>query len=95
MQTENPATLEPTRNTTAEDQDLNDAIRSYVRTFALWHGRPQSVRSFGVSRHTLWRFLERGHLGRSLFGAVTKAVFDAPDIMVAVAWAITSTRQIR
>ncbi len=83
MQTENPATPEPTRNTAPETPDLNDAIRSYVRTYALWHGRPQAARRFGVSRHTLWRFLERGHLGRSLPRAVTGAVGDDPHAIEA------------
>ncbi len=83
MQTENPGTPENTRNTSAEDHDLNDAIRSYVRAYALWHGRPQAARRFGVSRHTLWRFLERGHLGRSLPSAVTGAVGDDPQAIYA------------
>ena len=35
------------------DGNLNDAIRSYVRTYVLWHGRRQAAEAFGVSRHTL------------------------------------------
>ena len=83
MQTKHPATPAPAKNTSAEDQGLNDAIRSYVRTYALWHGRPKAARRFGVSRHTLWRFLERGHLGRSLPRAVTGAVGDDPQAIEA------------
>ncbi len=64
MQTKQPATPEPTQNRAAENPDLNDAIRRYVRAYALWHGRHQAAQRFGVSRHTLWRFLERGHLSR-------------------------------
>ncbi len=79
MQTKMPATPEKTQNTAAENPDLEEAIRSYVRTYALWYGRPQAARYFGVSRHTLWRFLERGHLGRSLPHAVTGAVGDSPQ----------------
>ena len=55
------------------DGGLNDAIRSYVRTYVLWHGRQRAAETLGVSRHTLWRFLERGHVGR----AVPRAVIDA------------------
>ena len=31
----------------------SEAIRGYVRTYARWHGRLQTARHFGVSRHTL------------------------------------------
>ena len=79
MQTKQPATPEPTQNTAAENPDLNEAIRNYVRAYALWHGRPQAAQRFGVSRHTLWRFLERGHLGRSLPRAVADAVGNNPE----------------
>ena len=30
------------------DKDPNDAIRSYVRTYALWHGRRSAAKTFGV-----------------------------------------------
>ena len=79
MTTKNPATPPPTRNTAAENPDLNEAIRNYVRAYALWHGRPEAAQRFGVSRHTLWRFLERGQLGRSLPRAITCAVGDDPQ----------------
>ena len=52
--------------TTTVDADLNKAIRSYVRTYVLWHGRAKTAETFGVSRHTLWRCLQRGQLGLSL-----------------------------
>ena len=79
METKNPGKLEPTRNTTAENPDMNDAIRNYVRAYALWHGRPQAARHFGVSCHTLGRFMEWGHLGRSLPKAVGNTVGDEPS----------------
>ena len=66
MERKNPATPAPTQNMAAENPDLNEAICRYLRAYALWHGRPQAAQRFGVSRHTLWRFLERGHMGRSL-----------------------------
>ena len=53
--------------------DLGRAIRAYVRTYAVWHGRDRAARDFGVSRHTLWRFLKRGHTGR----AIPRAVMDS------------------
>ena len=37
---------------------------------------PRRPSASAVSRHTVWRFLERGHLGRSLPHAVTSAVGD-------------------
>ena len=52
--------------------DLDGAIRAYVRTYATWHGRDRAARDFGVSRHTLWRFLNREHQGR----AIPRAVMD-------------------
>ena len=77
------------------DDDLNSAIRDYVRTYVLWHGRPQAAQHFGVSRHTLWRCLERGRLGKSLPRAVTKAVGDNPDAIAAAAWAMTASRKLQ
>ena len=84
----NPVEEEPT-------DALDSAIRGYVRTYALWHGRAKAAETFGVSRHTLWRCLERGRLGKSLPRAVVKAVGDNPDAIEAATWAMTASRQIR
>ena len=54
--------------------DLERAVRSYVRTYAVLHGRPKAAEVFGVSRHTLWRFLNRDHMGRAVPRAVLKRV---------------------
>ena len=54
--------------------DLERAIRSYVRTCAVLHGRPKAADAFGVSRHTLWRFLNQGHTGRAIPRAVLERV---------------------
>ena len=54
--------------------DLEEAIRAYVRTYAVLHGRPKAVEAFGVSRHTLWRFLEWGHMGRAVPSSVLSSV---------------------
>ena len=74
--------------------DLNSAIRDYVRTYVLWHGRAKAAETFGVSRHTLWRCLERGRLGKSLPSAVIKAVGDDPVAIEAAAWAMTASRKL-
>ena len=75
--------------------DLNSAIRDYVRTYVLWHGRAKAAETFGVSRHTLWRCLERGRLGKALPRAVIKAVGDDPDVIAAAAWAMTASRKLQ
>ena len=75
--------------------DLNSAIRDYVRTYVLWHGRAKAAETFGVSRHTLWRCLERGRLGKSLPRAVIKAVGDDPVAIEAAAWAMTASRKLQ
>ena len=84
-----PVEEEPTSN------DLDDAIGDYVRTYVLWHGQAKAVKKFGVSRYTLWRFLERGRLGKSLPRAVIEAVGDDPDVIDAATWAMTAVRQVR
>ena len=61
--------------------DLDDAIREYLRTYVLWRGIRQATETFGVSRHTLWRFLERGHTGRALPRAVMGAVGDSVEVL--------------
>ena len=45
-------------------------MRAHVRL----HGRRKTAEHLGVSRHTLWRFLERGHVGRAVPSAVLKTV---------------------
>ena len=54
--------------------DLRRAVRGYVRAYASLHGRRKTAEHIGVSRHTLWRFLERGHPGRAVPSAVQNAV---------------------
>ena len=50
------------------------AIRDYVRAYEWRHGRRKTAKVLGVSRHTLWRFLERGHRGRAVPSAVLSSV---------------------
>ena len=54
--------------------DLSKAVRGYVRAYTLLHGRRKAAEDLGVSRHTLWRFLERGHEGRAVPSAVLSSV---------------------
>ena len=59
--------------TTQAGPRLERAVRDYVRAYASLHGRRKAAEDLGVSRHTLWRFLERGHTGR----AIPRAVMDS------------------
>ena len=67
------------------NNDPDGAIRDYVRTYVLWHGRAKAAERFGVSRHTLWRCPERRRWGKSLLWAVIKTVGHAPDVIEAAA----------
>ena len=60
--------------TTQAGPDLERAVRNYVRAYERRHGRRKTAEDLGVSRHTLWRFLERGHVGRAAPSAVLNAV---------------------
>ena len=60
--------------TTQAGPDLRRAVRGYVRAYERQLGRRKTAEDLGVSRHTLWRFLERGHLGRAVPSAVLNAV---------------------
>ena len=59
---------------TSLDSALFGQIRAYLRAHVWKHGRAGTAEAFGVSRHTLWRFLDRGQVGRSLPHAVTGQV---------------------
>ena len=60
--------------TTQAGPDLRRAVRGYVRAYASLHGRRKAGEHLGVSRHTLWRFLERGHMGRAVPTSVLNKV---------------------
>ena len=53
---------------------LDRAVRDYVRAYEWLHGRRKTAETLGVSRHTLWRFLERGQKGRAVPHAVLNSV---------------------
>ena len=80
---------------TPGNSTLDDAIRDYVRTYVLWHGRAKAVEKFGVSRHTLWRCMKQGRLGKSLPRAVIGTVGDDSDVINSATWAMTAVRRVR
>ena len=63
------------------DDLLNDAIREYIDAYVYRHGRKRAAEDFGVSRHTLWRFLQKGQLVRSLPKEVLSAVGETVDAL--------------
>ena len=56
---------------------LDRAVREYVRAYAALNGRRKAAEDLGVSRHTLWRFLDRGQMGRAVPAAVLSAVGES------------------
>ena len=64
----------PINGTTQAGPRLERAVRDYVRAYARLHGRKKAAEALGVSRHTLWRFLERGQMGRAVPSAVLSKV---------------------
>ena len=74
--------------------DLEVAVREYLRTYVLWRGIQQATATFGVSRHTLWRFLRRGHTGRALPRAVLDTVGDSVEVLEAATWAIPAVERL-
>ena len=72
MAVTNPRT-QASNGVTQAGTDLDGAVRDYVRTYAVLHGKPKAAEDLGVSRHTLWRFLARGHTGR----AIPRVVMDS------------------
>ncbi len=74
MQTKQLATPAQSPITKSDNSALNDAIRDYVRAHQRGHGQNRTAESLGVSRHTLWRYLEHGHTGRAVPAAVLNCV---------------------
>ena len=78
------------------DPDLEDTIREYRADLRYVAGHPgQATATFGVSRHTLWRYLRRGHAGRALPRAVLGKVGDSIEALEAATWAIAATERLR
>ncbi len=76
------------------DPDLEDAIREYLRTYVMWRGIQQATATFGVSRHTLWRYLRRSHTSRALPRAVMGIVGDSVEVLEAATWAIPAVDRV-
>ena len=64
----------PLNGTIQAGPALERAVRDYVRAYERLHGRRKAAEDLGVSRHTLWRFLERNHTGRAVPSAVLSSV---------------------
>ena len=69
------------RSQLTADSQLTAAIRDHIDAYVDRHGHKRAAEDFGVSRHTLWRFLRRGHLGRSLPKAVLSAVGETVNAL--------------
>ena len=65
------------------DQQLTDAIWVYLSVCRHKHGQQRTAERFGVSRQTLWRFLERDQDGRRLPRAVLSSVGDSVGALAA------------
>ena len=60
-----------------QDTELLDAIREYLLVHVRRHGHQQTADKFGVSRHTLWRFVWTDHVSPRLVAAVTAEVGES------------------
>ena len=70
---------------------LADAIGDYLHAHIERHGRTRTAAAFGVSRHTLWRFLERSQPGRALPQAVLDRVGESQDAVDAATQALLAS----
>ena len=70
------------------EPEVIDAIGDYLLAHVERHGHARTAEAFGVSRHTLWRFLERGQPGRALPRAVADKVGDTPPALAAATRAL-------
>ena len=59
-----------------------------MRAYASLHGRRKAAEHLGVSRHTLWRFLERGEMGRAVPSAVVNKVGNSVRAIEAATYEI-------
>ena len=70
------------------EPDLYYAIGDHLLAHIERHGHARTAEAFGVSRHTLWRFLERGQPGRALPRAVMAQAGDTPRKLAAATRAL-------
>jgi len=72
------------------DDERIDLIRCYLKEHAWRYGQRRTAERFGVSRQTLWRFLERDQVGLRLPGAVLDSVGDSVEALEAATRALTA-----
>ena len=65
------------------DPELIGAIWDYLNACTQQHGHQRTAERFGVSRQTLWRFLDREQDGRRLPRAVLSSVGDSVEALMA------------
>ena len=65
------------------DPELIGAIWDYLNACTRQHGHQRTAERFGVSRQTLWRFLDRDQVGRRLPHAVLSSVGDSVEALTA------------
>jgi len=70
------------------EPELFYAIGDYLHAHIERHGHARTAEVFGVSRHTLWRFLERGQPGHALPRAVMARAGDTPGKLAAASSAL-------
>ena len=75
------------------DDFFTRAIRDYVHAYVSRHGRKRTAEAFGVSRHTLWRFMRRGHIGRCFPRAVLSAVGGTVEALEAAILRLNRSRR--
>ena len=76
----------PLNGKTQAGPHLERAVRDYVRAYASLHGRRKAAEDLGVSRHTLWRFLERDQMGNAVPSAVLSSVGGSVGTIEAAAF---------
>ncbi len=64
-----------------QDTELVDTIWDYLNALTRRDGHQRTAERFGVSRQTLWRFLERDQVGRALPRAVLDTVGDSIEAL--------------
>ncbi len=94
MQAKTPATPALTKSEPAAGPDLEGAIQDYVRVHQRLHGQKRTPIPWASPPHPVALPGAGRHPGRSLLGAVIKALGDASDTVVVVARTMTASRQI-
>ena len=62
-----------------------------METYPWHHGQRCTAKKFGVSRHTVWRFLYRDNVGRRLPHTVVDAFGGDLVALISATWKLNST----